>query len=468
MSERWYYTDVIVIRGPDDVDEFSRRIASIASVYPGEIIVWKHDDDHIHLVHDCIYSSRRCRCRFRVDPFIASRIKKCPRRRRAITAMSDLDWFNILIYFFLQKRPSRGQVWIRGTHKRVPGESEIIQWVSFIEGSLSVLERENPPINDQLQQDLTRVGSRKWPHTKRKPISDYQRCNPETTAKKVLSILMSYNCIPPENIVSVIPSGHHYYINFIDPKFKRFFDMGLGLYKKTINELELKGLENLLCSGSEDSIFYSHSTNVFEYYYNLADSLAWLNKLLLFQFNDDTDEVSKFLLNLVSWFNRQGLYQWQDNNYVQNKKLNTLCIVGPPNSGKNWFFDCFISLGLNVGHIGRCNNKTNQFALQDAVNRRIIIGNEISLEEGAIEDFKKVCEGTACNIRVKYKGDAILRRTPLLLISNSQPIVCSHPDFNNVCVRTIRWKKFDELKNAIKKPYPLAFFSLLQMYKIPY
>ncbi|XP_049945935.1 uncharacterized protein LOC126428087 [Schistocerca serialis cubense] len=184
ISERWYYTDVIVIRGPDEVDEFSRRIASITSVYPGEIILWKHDDDHIHLVHDCTYSSRRCRCQFRVDPFIATRIKKCPRRRRAITAMSNLDWFNILIYFYLQKRPSRGQVWIRGTHKRVPGEFEIVQWVSFIEGSLSVLERENPRINDQLQQELTRDGSRKWPHTKRKPISDYQRCNPETTAKR--------------------------------------------------------------------------------------------------------------------------------------------------------------------------------------------------------------------------------------------------------------------------------------------
>ncbi|XP_047100707.1 uncharacterized protein LOC124719069 isoform X2 [Schistocerca piceifrons] len=229
ISERWYYTDVIVIRGPDEVDEFSRRIASITSVYPGEIILWKHDDDHIHLVHDFTYSSRRCRCQFRVDPFIATRIKKCPRRRRAITAMSNLDWFNILIYFFLQKRPSRGQVWIRGTHKRVPGEFEIVQWVSFIEGSLSVLERENPRINDQLQQELTRDGSRKWPHTKCKPISDYQRCNPETTAKKVLSILMSYNCIPPENLVNVIPSAHPYFINLIDPKFKRFFGMGLEL-----------------------------------------------------------------------------------------------------------------------------------------------------------------------------------------------------------------------------------------------
>lgn len=28
-----------------------------------------------------------------------------------------------------------------------------------------------------------------------------------------------------------------------------------------------------------------------------------------------------------------------------------------------------------------------------------------------MEDFKKVCEVIACNIRVKYKGDTILRRT---------------------------------------------------------
>ncbi|GIX83989.1 hypothetical protein CDAR_270231 [Caerostris darwini] len=54
---------------------------------------------------------------------------------------------------------------------------------------------------------------------------------------------------------------------------------------------------------------------------------------------------------------------------------------------KNYFWDCSAALAQNVGHIGRVNNKTNQFALQDCANRRLIIGNEISMEEGAKEDF---------------------------------------------------------------------------------
>lgn len=78
-----------------------------------------------------------------------------------------------------------------------------------------------------------------------------------------------------------------------------------------------------------------------------------------------------------------GYFQWQDVNdtecYAPNRKLNTFCIVGPTNSGKYLFFDCFISLALNVGHIGRCNNKTNKFALKDAVNRLVIVGNEIAI-----------------------------------------------------------------------------------------
>lgn len=48
--------------------------------------------------------------------------------------------------------------------------------------------------------------------------------------------------------------------------------------------------------------------------------------------------------------------------------------------------------------ISDVNNKINQFVLQDVYNCRIVIDNEISMEEEAKEGFIKLFEGTAFNI----------------------------------------------------------------------
>lgn len=134
-----------------------------------------------------------------------------------------------------------------------------------------------------------------------------------------------------------------------------------------------------------------------------------------------------------------------------NSKLNTIVCIGPPNCGKNYFWDCLVSLACNVGHIGRVNNKTNNFALMECVNRRLVIGTEISIEEGAIEDFKKLCEGTALNVRVKHKSDGIVTNTPVLLISNQPLFVCSDAAFRNVRCKIYYWRQFEDLKYSNKK-----------------
>ena len=170
------------------------------------------------------------------------------------------------------------------------------------------------------------------------------------------------------------------------------------------------------------------------------------------------ENIKLFLSNLRDWFNKLG---WNG-----NPKVNALCVLGPPNSGKNYFFDAFIALACNVGHIGRVNNKTNNFAPQDVVNRRLVIGNEISMEEGAKEDFKKLCEGTAFNVRVKFKGDQIFTKTPVLLISNNELEICWDPHFKDIRLYTLRWRAAPLLQASTKKPYPLAMFDLFAKYNI--
>ena len=222
---------------------------------------------------------------------------------------------------------------------------------------------------------------------------------------------------------------------------------------------------------SSDLIFYANSINPFNYYHDRETSADYLNELLKFQCNGDEDKVRELLGNIKTWFNRLGwsvatISEDGVKQYELNPKINAIAIIGPPNSGKNYFWDAIAAIAMNVGHIGRVNNKTNQFALQDCYNRRLVMGNEISMEEGAKEDFKKFCEGTAFNIRVKYQGDKIFKRTPACLISNFDLDICGDPHFRNVRLHTMRWKSAPLLASSKKKPYPLAIFDLYDLYNV--
>lgn len=98
----------------------------------------------------------------------------------------------------------------------------------------------------------------------------------------------------------------------------------------------------------------------------MEDSINFVHKLLLLQNNNNEEFVCNFLYNIKLWFNKE---RWGG-----NPKINALAIIGPPNRGKKYFFYALVSIVCNVGHIG-CVKKSNQFALQDAYNCRIIIGN---------------------------------------------------------------------------------------------
>lgn len=175
-------------------------------------------------------------------------------------------------------------------------------------------------------------------------------------------------------------------------------------------------------------------------------------------------ELRELLGNVKSWFNKKGWHVHKDGSYVLNPKINYVYIHGPPNSGKNYFWDCIAAIANNIGHIGRVSNKTNQFSLQDAYNRRLVMGNELCMEESAKEDFKKLCEGAAFNIGVKFHGDKIFTRTSVCFISNSPLELIGDKHFINVRLTSLKWKPLSYLAKSTLKPYPLAIFDLFAYY----
>lgn len=272
--------------------------------------------------------------------------------------------------------------------------------------------------------------------------------------------------MPVEEIRDIIPPGHSDYdMSLHNPLNDKFYHSACKLYMLEINNKNFLDFYNLYSEGKP--VFYAHDIEPFKYYHSREDSMHFLHELLKFQMNNNEDKIIELLGNIKSWFNRKGWNAQRNGKYVLNAKINTVDIHGPPNSGKNYFWDCFAAIANNVGHIGRVSNKTNQFSMHDAYNRRLVIGNELNMEDSAKDDFKKLCEGAAFNIKVKFQGDKIFSRTPVCFISNAPlDLIVGDRDFINVRIISFRWKPFSYLANSVLKPFPLAMFDIFKYYNV--
>lgn len=235
----------------------------------------------------------------------------------------------------------------------------------------------------------------------------------------------------PKNKQLLLSCFHNINQNYVDMSYREIF---LKTRKISMNKL----------------IYVAPWNNVGEYYYDIPNSVAVLESLLLHQHKEKT-EVYNFLKNLF---------------YVIDKKVpkrNTLCVIGPACSGKNFFFDCVIHSCVNFGQIGNF-NKYDRFPLQDALQRRILLWNEPNFEPGAEEVLKLIFGGDTCPARIKYEGDACLQRTPVIVLTNRDVI----PNDSTFTSRVWKhyWREAPYLKHISKKPHPLSVFYLMLKYNI--
>lgn len=279
------------------------------------------------------------------------------RRRRILGEFEWFDWANVFIYFFLEKQPNVAQIRIDGALSRLPTADQIVRWQRMQERvGQHVLESEvsraghNPPgeFPDNEQGKLNLQSPSGGAQKKRSKF--------EALSIQVSKILDKFVVIPPESVRDVIAHSPEYRLNLHDPTQEKNYLSASKLWMLKVNRFSFVDFKEFY-SGKEP-IFYANCMNPFDYYHTPEESLKVLDDLLMYQFDGHDENVSEFLTNLRNWFDREG---WNG-----NPKINAVCIIGPPNSGKNFFFDCLIALACNVGHIGRVNNKTNQFALQDA------------------------------------------------------------------------------------------------------
>uniref|UniRef100_A0AB74ULK2 Nonstructural protein 1 n=1 Tax=Scindoambidensovirus sp. TaxID=2809839 RepID=A0AB74ULK2_9VIRU len=463
-----YISQVLLYRDREHRGRILRRLRNELIGYPGKLFIWTDEGDHLHLIHDCPYSNGTCRCRIFKGEDLRFPVRSPMRRLRNIQELDQIDWTNVILYFILSKWKSQSQIWIGGRLQRSADHDQVIRWRSVQTKSREILAREDEGVgynsssqehNQQNSGVIVRESTQSAGEKRRQAAADQpvrrKRGKFERISETVSSLLKQTYCIPAHHIRDIFahdPISDCLY----DPSAQKFVDAACQLFTQRVNHFTMSMFRAVYeqCN----PIFYANSKNPFDYYHTREESVEIVKELLEWQYGGDEERIKMFLTNVRDWFNKKG---WEG-----NPKCNAITIIGPPNSGKNYFFDMLGAIAFNVGHIGRVNNKTNNFALQECYGKRMVIGNEISMEEGAMEDFKKLCEGTAFNIRVKFQGDKIFTKAPVLLISNSALQITNHPHFENVRNKTMRWSQAPLLAKSTMKPYPLCIFDIYNMYDI--
>lgn len=465
---RRYLSQVVLVRSSEQHGNVLRILKQQIVDHPGKFFIWTDEGDHIHIVHDCAYPGGQCRCRIMQHPEIRGSLQKPLRRIKFVSELDEIDWANVLLYFGVSKWPSQQQIWIGGRLQGLPDYDKVVRWKRMQARSREILEREDQGAGHNYQQGQSNYeddqqsvssndgqhGRQKRSHDEEKPVRG-KRTKFERISTAVHALLSKHFCLPANHIKHLKCNDLNFDFLY-DPTVEKHYQNACDLFTHIHNKYSLSDFRDLYSKGCP--VFYANDIVPWEYYHNPIDSFRFVKELLEFQFENDEEEICKFLINIRDWFNKLG---WEG-----NPKMNTILIEGPANCGKNYFFDMISAIAYNVGHIGRVCNKTNNFPLQDCFNRRLCIANEMSVEETAVEDMKKLCEGTAFNIRVKFQGDKIFTKAPVIVITNNYIDFLHRPEFLGVRVHKIMWRQAELLKESTKKPFPLTLFTLYDHYNI--
>lgn len=187
-------------------------------------------------------------------------------------------------------------------------------------------------------------------------------------------------------------------------------------------------------------------------YYGIDESVEIANKLLLYQFSNISENVNLFLTDLYNVLDKKI------------PKLNTLAILADPNAGKNYFFDAVAAFFINYGSIGTT-NKNNQFAFQEAANKRLVLWNEPNYEAVHVEKLKELLAGDTTRVHVKYQGDAPLQGPPIIMLTNDNLSIFGMEALKTR-IKLYKWHSCPFLKDYDRKINPLFLIKSFQIYYI--
>lgn len=458
---RKYVADVLLTRDDECNDGAIGQLSKYVSDRKSGFLGYVDDGDHIHIIHDCSYSQRTCRCRFREVLSQFGVFKRNERFVRSLTDIEESDWRRILLYYFLSKRGIK-QLSNQGVPIRFDLDSKSVQDRESLREWAEEFRREQTlrtfsisgvkqPRNKRSIGE-TDFGSEEGLHgeesngkefhgkkSKRVPVWD-------TVRTKVSALLAKWHPAPLQAIKSVEEFKQSSLLT--NPKNDSYVNKAITLYSDALIDYSLRDYYELL-KQCENPIFFKGVE-----YGTEEDSLDILTQLMKHQFDDDEGKIQEFLQTLVDVLDKRI------------PKKNCIAIKSPPSAGKNFFFDMICAIFVNYGQLGRA-NKQNLFAFQEAPNKRVLIWNEPNYEMAMTDTIKMMMAGDPYNVRVKHSADQPVPKTPVIVMTNEMVPFLYDTAFKDRIAK-YEWSAAPFLKNINYKPCPIAFFSLLNKYNIKF
>lgn len=222
---------------------------------------------------------------------------------------------------------------------------------------------------------------------------------------------------------------------------KNMMQSALAIVKAEINTKSFSDLIELFCTSPDimDRDKYESPEDSYRYF------CQWCKKQKI--------DISDFVTSIVDVMDRN----------VQKK--NTICIIGPSNSGKTVMVSQPIKhLAQIVGMVGSRQTE-NQFLWQDCPNCRAIIIDEAVFLPAHMEDLKLILGGEDIQVSVKFEHNATIQRTPVILTGNDVPWVLDHGQKDAFKNRMFYYTvKVDQDLENIKLLHPGMWWYLQQQY----
>lgn len=461
----WYIQNVITFNNDRERDILHRHLAEHGRNFPRMLFGYSFETDHCHVIHSCAFSSSQCKCKWR-RTLPVGHIKLGYRGRQLLGQWSRGDWLNGILYYFFKKGGIR-EAYLHGQSQGLQDSCRNIRWKEVEEETRRILEvstQKNGFDICEREQDENNSGSivsgrgsnnkgtkKNWSQTGPRRQTKW-----EIISERMEKLLEATAICPLESIKSEDVFLQDKMLT--DPDNSTKVNKAIEIWSHKINNWSLRDFYNMYNGDGERNFIFSKSK---DYFPNMDDSFKSLDDLLKYQFEDDESKISEFLQDLVNVVDKQP-----PGNPGINIKCNTFVVVSPPSAGKNFFFDTLFTLLLNFGQLGTA-NKHNNFAFQDAPNRRIILWNEPNYESSITDYLKTLFEGGDTKVRVKMMGDTHVKRTPIVVLTNNVVPFMVDSAFKSR-IKVYRWQAAPFLKDLKFKPYPLVFFDLLLKYKIKF
>jgi hypothetical protein len=459
-STGYYLSDIIQCSDDESAFTYADKLKSKFGNFRRSFFIISVHGSHIHVLHDCPYSDKSCRCQWLKETKTDSNVdvrRSLFRRKRGIPirGLKNTDWENIFLYFSTHGREIIATS-LSGQLEKIQIDFKDLSHRRYsrckLQGQIESCFQNDP---DELQRELC------FPEINREigggdsQVLKKQKTTRSNVRQELFSATLRFleeNPICPiANIVD--------HPKWLEDKFlckhrsnNILVQNAIDVFCKRTMTWNIDDYYKLYSNPKCIPIFSAGWGNINEIYYDLEDSVTIMSDLLQFQCYYDEEQVIKLLNDLYELLERKI------------PKYNCLVINSPPSSGKNFFFDAVCDFFLNRGSLERL-NKHNQFGFQEAFGKRVLMWDEPNYEQAVIESLKKLMAGTACTVRVKCKPDAAVYRTPLIVMTNTVQSFMVSPAFADR-IRIYRWRVAPQLKAMTKLPLPLATYYLFLKYGI--